>query len=171
MADTSIIDASFQIIKIFAYIITFSLVLGGAVLAKSIVLLMTSQLAPNRMVSVQMGSLLLGLKLPLEEKYLWIWAIFVSLLIPEIGTFFRSVRIAIFKGYVDVDEPLENDEIKREPISVKYIIIVTTVMETLHAFGLALFVFGVLPYIDVAKGVMLTNCVCVVPGFLSKYKL
>ena len=39
--------------------------------------------------------------------------------------------------------------------------------ETLHTAGLALLVFFVLPDLDAVKGVMLTNCVCIVPGVLG----
>lgn len=40
-------------------------------------------------------------------------------------------------------------------------------METLHTAGLALLFFVVLPELDAVKGAMLTNCLCVVPGFLG----
>ena len=42
-----------------------------------------------------------------------------------------------------------------------------TLFETLHTVGLALLVFFVLPDLDAVKGVMLTNCVCIVPGVLG----
>lgn len=168
MADTSVIDASFQIIKFVAYILTFSLVLSGAVLAKSILLLMTSQLAPDRTVSVQMGNLNLWLKLPDVEKYLWIWALMITFSVPEFGALIRSVRIAVFKGYVSEDEIAENNGAAKS-ISKNSVLLIITAMETLHVVGLAIFVFGILPYIDVAKGVMLTNCVCVIPSVLSKF--
>ncbi|KAK6623467.1 hypothetical protein RUM43_009319 [Polyplax serrata] len=166
MADTSFVDASFQIIKLLAYAITFTLVLGGAVFAKSTLLLMTSQLSPNRIISVKMGNLNLSLQLPPVEKYLWIWSLIFCFSVPEFGAFIRSVRIAIFKGYSGEEDPQE-EITKKNSVAYKYVILVTILMETLHVIGLSIFVFGILPYMDVVKGAMLTNCVCVIPGFLS----
>lgn len=40
-------------------------------------------------------------------------------------------------------------------------------METLHTIGLVIFVFAVLPELNVIKGAMLTNCLCLVPGILA----
>lgn len=167
MADTSFVDASFQIIKLLAYAITFTLVLGGAVFAKSTLLLMTSQLSPNRIISVKMGNLNLSLQLPPVEKYLWIWSLIFCFSVPEFGAFIRSVRIAIFKGYSGEEDPQE-EITKKNSVAYKHVVLVTILMETLHVIGLSIFVFGILPYMDVVKGAMLTNCVCVIPGFLSE---
>lgn len=40
-------------------------------------------------------------------------------------------------------------------------------MESLHTIGLVIFVFAVLPELNVIKGAMLTNCLCLVPGILA----
>jgi chitin synthase len=40
-------------------------------------------------------------------------------------------------------------------------------METLHTIGLVLFVFAVLPSLNVVRGAMLSNCLCVLPGLLA----
>ena len=40
-------------------------------------------------------------------------------------------------------------------------------MESLHSIGIILLVFVILPALDVVKGAMLTNCLCVVPAMLS----
>lgn len=40
-------------------------------------------------------------------------------------------------------------------------------MESLHTVGLVIFVFAVLPELNVIKGAMLTNCLCLVPGILA----
>lgn len=167
MADTSIVDISIQLLKLVAYVITFGFVLTGAVLAKSILLVMTSQLTPGRTVSIQTGSMHLGLVLPDVEKYLWIWALLITFSAPELAVLIRSIRIAIFKGYVSKDETPES-EFRRKTVSSKYVMIVLFTMETCHVIGLAIFVFEVLPQLDVVKGVILTNCVCIVPAILSK---
>ena len=38
----------------------------------------------------------------------------------------------------------------------------------MHTIGLALFVFVVLPELDVVKGAMITNCVAFIPAVLGK---
>ena len=48
MADQTCIEVSLQIVKVLAYICTFLLVLGGAVLSKGTLLFMTSQLNRER---------------------------------------------------------------------------------------------------------------------------
>ena len=40
-------------------------------------------------------------------------------------------------------------------------------MESLHTIGIVLLVFAVLPSLNVVRGAMLTNCLCVVPGLLA----
>lgn len=41
------------------------------------------------------------------------------------------------------------------------------VSESLHTIGLALLMFKVLPEIDVVKGAMITNCLCIIPAILG----
>jgi len=43
--------------------------------------------------------------------------------------------------------------------------------ETCHTIGLALLMFAVLPDLDVVKGAMLTNCMCIVPGIFGECAL
>lgn len=43
--------------------------------------------------------------------------------------------------------------------------------QTCHVIGLALFVFAVLPTMNVLKAVMLTNCVCLIPAIFGKFNL
>jgi chitin synthase len=42
--------------------------------------------------------------------------------------------------------------------------------ETCHTVGLALLMFAVLPDLDVVKGAMLTNCMCIVPGIFGNLR-
>lgn len=86
----------------------------------------------------------------------WIWCLFTICIIPELGTLFRSARICIFKSA------------KRCTFSDFMIVLV---FETMHVVGLNLFIFVVLPDIDVVKGAMLTNCMAFFPaifGLLSR---
>lgn len=90
--------------------------------------------------------------LPEEERIAWIWCIIIAFAVPEFGALIRSIRICIFKSW------------KKPPYSHFLLVFL---METFHVVGLALMFFLVLPDIDVVKGVMLTNCVCFVPGLLG----
>lgn len=55
MADTKFIDYSITLMKLTAYALTFCGVLCGGVLSKAIILLMTSQLAPEKTVTLKRG--------------------------------------------------------------------------------------------------------------------
>lgn len=41
------------------------------------------------------------------------------------------------------------------------------IAESLHTIGVALLIFKVLPELDVVKGAMITNCLCIIPAILS----
>ena len=43
-----------------------------------------------------------------------------------------------------------------------------TLLESLHTVGLAVMVYAALPELDSVRGLMLTNCVCLVPAVLGK---
>lgn len=94
--------------------------------------------------------------LPEIERVGWMWALVFAFCVPELGTFIRSMRICFFKSS------------KRPQFSH---LMLVTVMESFHTLGVALLVFVVLPEIDVVRGAMLTNCVCLVPGILGKILL
>jgi chitin synthase len=89
---------------------------------------------------------------PEVERVAWTWALFFALIIPEIGTFLRSVRICLFKSY------------KKPPVLDFMVVLVA---ETLHMIGIGILAFVVFPELDIVKAAMLTNCVCFVPGVLS----
>lgn len=48
MANQACLDLSVKILKVFAYLFTFAIVLGGGVISKGCVLFMTAQLRQNR---------------------------------------------------------------------------------------------------------------------------
>lgn len=93
-------------------------------------------------------------QVPLEEQVAWTWCLLFAFCVPELGTLFRSLRICFFKSW-------------RRPPLRDFIFVCS--METLHVVGLASLVFIVLPSLDVVKGAMITNCLCFIPAFLSKY--
>lgn len=77
-------------------------------------------------------------------------------MIPEIGTWMRSLRLCVFK------------RVKNFQLEEFGIVMVT---ETIYVIGMSLLAFAVLPEVDVIQGVMLTNCLGVVPGVLSEFLL
>lgn len=92
--------------------------------------------------------------IPNVERVAWIWVLMFIYFVPEVGTFIRSVRICIFKSW-------------KKPTMGEFMLYFIT--ETLPCIGSAILVFAVLPDLDVVKGTMLTNAVCLVPGFMCKY--
>ncbi|KAI1291990.1 Chitin synthase 8 [Halotydeus destructor] len=155
-------ELTLKFLKLCAYIITFSIVLTCAVLSKGSLLLMTSLIKPNRTGVSVCNQGIPGLdrdkryeaifNLNDPERTAWIWCIFAVLVIPELMTLFRSVRICTFKSY-------------RRPTPGVFAMVF--LMESLHTVGIALLVFVILPTLDVVKGAMLTNCLCFIPALLS----
>lgn len=89
---------------------------------------------------------------PHEQRIAWIWAVVFAFSLPELGTIFRAARICFFRNV-------------SKPTSVQFGLVL--MFETFHVIGLAIFTFLILPDFDVVKGLMLTNCVCIVPAILS----
>ncbi|XP_075992369.1 chitin synthase chs-2-like [Anticarsia gemmatalis] len=156
MASTSWIDTSVEILKLLSYILIFSIVLGCAVVAKGTLLFITSQLKKGKEILHCNQVLELDQQFvtvhSLEERITWLWAALIVFSIPEVGIFLRSVRICFFKT-------------ARRPTLVQFIL--TFVIETLQTIGIALLVLIILPELDVVKGAMLMNAVCIVPGILN----
>nr|CAD7265721.1 unnamed protein product [Timema shepardi] len=172
-ADHHAFDVAIQVTKVLAYFLTFLVVLGGSVVCKGTLLFMTSQLRADTIVTYCNATIAVELnttsalanyateagrnkqfvaEVSEEERYSWIWALLFSFLAPELGTLFRSARMCFFKSF---EKP------KWKEFSIVFI------METLHTVGIGLLVFVILPYLDVIKGAMLTNCVCFVPALLA----
>jgi len=148
-----------KILKVVVYFITFSIVMGCGVISKGLVLLMASQLKPGKKVPLcpnEYPNLQrekdYTATLPVSENVAWAWMIFFAYLLPELGSWFRSTRMCIFK------------KCKRAKFSD---LVVVMAFEGLHAAGTAMLFFVVLPDLDVIKGAMLTNCVAFVPGLFG----
>ncbi|EEB10859.1 chitin synthase, putative [Pediculus humanus corporis] len=156
MANQRCLDMTMQVLKVIAYLFTFIIVLVSGVVAKGTFLLMTSQLREDRVIpycNKKLGrDMQFVVSLPEVERTAWMWALVVAFTIPELGTLIRSLRICFFKSSV------------KPRFST---LLFVGLMESLHTFGMALLVFVVLPEIDVVRGAMLTNCVCLVPGVLG----
>lgn len=156
MESQACLEFTVKILKIIAYLVTFTIVLVCGVLAKGSVLFITSQLRPDRVVPYCNKDLgrdkQFVVNLPAEERVAWSWCLIFAFVIPELGTLIRSLRICVFKSW------------KRPPFND---FLWVFVMETLHVVGLASLFLIVLPNLDVIKGAMLTNCVCFIPALIS----
>lgn len=90
--------------------------------------------------------------IPTEQRIGWMWAIIISFTIPEVGTLIRSSRICFFKN---IPRPTWGQ------------LAAVGIMEGFHVTGLAMLAFLIFPNLDAVKAVMLTNCICLVPGVLG----
>ena len=106
------IEVFIKWLKIFAYLFTFMVTLGSAVLSKSIILLMTSMIRVNRTITV-CNSKIFPITPPLEpdkryaaiyqdndpERIAWLWVLFFAVIAPDLFVLGRSARICYFKIY------------------------------------------------------------------------
>ncbi|XP_063358382.1 chitin synthase chs-2 isoform X1 [Cydia amplana] len=156
MESQKCLEFTVRLLKILAYVITFVVVLGSGVIAKGTVLFMTSQLKKDRRLAYCNRNLgrdkQFIVSLPDEERVAWMWALLAAFAIPEIGTVIRAVRICFFKT-------------SKRPTSAQFIVVF--VAESLHTIGLGLLFFKILPELDVVKGAMITNCLCIIPAILG----
>ncbi|KAI5633975.1 chitin synthase domain-containing protein [Phthorimaea operculella] len=156
MESQKCLEFTVRLLKVLAYIVTFIVVLASGVVSKGTVLFMTSQLKKDRRLAYCNRDLgrdkQFIVSLPDEERVAWMWALLAAFAIPEIGSFIRSVRICFFKS-------------SKRPTSVQFVVVF--IAESLHTIGLALLFFRVLPELDVVKGAMITNCLCIVPAILA----
>lgn len=149
------------LLKAAAYLVTFLVVLCGAVISKSLVLLMAGMIKPRKVITI-CNQGVPGLErdkhyqtqfnLDDPERITWIWALFFVLITPELFTFLRSVRMCVFKSVEKAD---------------KTTLLTVMFFETLHTIGIVLIVYVALPSMDVVRGVMLTSCICFLPGAFS----
>ncbi|VVD01781.1 unnamed protein product [Leptidea sinapis] len=156
MESQKCLEFTVRMCKVVTYALVFIVVLAAGVVAKGTVLFMTSQLKKDRRIAYCNRNLgrdkQFLVTLPDEERVAWMWVILAAFAIPEIGTLIRSVRICFFKT-------------SKKPKSIQFAVVF--IMESLHTIGLALLFFKILPEIDVVKGAMITNCMCLVPAILG----
>ncbi|XP_041976394.1 chitin synthase chs-2 isoform X2 [Aricia agestis] len=150
------LEFTVRLFKVLAYAVTFIVVLASGVIAKGAVLFMTSQLKKDKRLAYCNRNLgrdkQFVVTLPDEERVAWMWVLLAAFAIPEMGTLIRSVRICFFKS-------------SKRPSMVQFVVVF--ISESLHTIGLALLFFKVLPELDVVKGAMITNCLCIVPAILG----
>jgi len=145
-----------KILKVLAYIFTFCVVLVCGVITKGTTLFMTSQIKMGRNIEHCPNDIERGKRfeaqIPTTERVAWTWCIFFAFFVPEFGTFFRSLRICVFKSC------------RKSSFSD---FLVVWVFESMHIVGISLLFFVVLPELDVVKGAMITNCLCFIPALLG----
>jgi len=145
-----------RVLKVITYIVSFAIVLGGSVISKGTVLFMTSQIRPHKTIMYCNKDLERDKQYQAEistpEQIAWIWCLCFAYFVPELGTLFRSARICIFKSA------------RRSSFTDFFVV---WIFESMHVIGLSLFVFIVLPELDVVKGAMITNCVAFIPAVLG----
>lgn len=131
--------------------------------------------------------------LSVKEKVPWVWCIIIAFSIPEMLTFIKSWITYWKNRYKHETQPEDEETGPPESIFTKlknkiscgaaekeeaensndvemfsYLIwMFVSAVETCHVIGLALLIFYILPNLDVVKGVMLTNCVCLIPSILN----
>ena len=89
-------------------------------------------------------------KNPYKER--WVWMLIVTICGPYLFTFCDSIFKALFGN---------------KPWPTFKIMIFVLVVETAHSFGMSIFVFRVLPKLDVARAILMMNAVCTMPGLLK----
>jgi chitin synthase len=152
------IEFGIKFLKVVTIILVFCVVAGAAAISKATTLFMTSQLKKNitRPYCNQdvNKNLQYIVSLPDTERVEWIWMLMFAYFVPELGTTFRSVRKCLYK-------------IWHMPSRYEFASLFVT--ELCPAIGSAIFIFVVLPELDVIKGAMLTNAMCFVPGIVAMF--
>ncbi|VDD93431.1 unnamed protein product, partial [Enterobius vermicularis] len=150
-------DVSLQVLKISCFFVLFFLTLISATVAKGSFLLMTSAVGwSDREMAICNDKIPEAKinKVRIEQKHVikWIWALFLSICAPELFCFVRSFHRTLFRN------------VKR-PTFAQFITVFC--IETMHAVGVAVLVFRILPDLDAVTGAMLTNAMCLIPCMLS----
>lgn len=173
--DSKLITNSIKCMKIFTYWFVLFTVACSGVLSKLSFLLMTSNVAKNTKIPFcdsqsesqkhfyDTSNMFLFLSasekkfvatIPIEQNKAWCLAIIFAFSIPEVGTLLRSLRLCFFKKVKNF---------KWEEFGI------VMFAETLYVIGMSLMAFAVLPELeDAMQGVMITNCLCLVPSLLCE---
>ncbi|UJR08979.1 hypothetical protein I4U23_013229 [Adineta vaga] len=130
---------SMRLLKLTTYIVLNIGVLVTALVSKGALLLMTNSVA-----NVQ--------ETPYRER--WVWMLLTVVCAPYIFTFFDSFGTCLFGN---------------KPWPTVKIFTIVFFIETLHSFGIAIFVFHILPKLDTARSLLIMNAVCLVPAFLKLF--
>ncbi|KRZ13519.1 Chitin synthase 3 [Trichinella pseudospiralis] len=151
-----------QILKLVVCLFVFLLTLSTALLSKCCFLLMATSIGwigknltdcsaeyTTSGVYVKKSSIT---KLGSRHAIQWVWLTTFALCIPELICSFRCFHRILFRNV-------------RKPTALQFLIAFVT--ETMHAFGIGLFAFYLLPEIGAVKGHFLSQCVYLLPSILS----
>ncbi|CAF3454581.1 unnamed protein product [Rotaria sp. Silwood1] len=130
---------SMRMLKIATYVVLNIGILITALVSKGALLLMTNSVA-----KVQ--------ETPYQER--WVWMLLIAVCAPYLFTFFDSLGKCLFGN---------------KPWPTVKIFTIVFFIETLHSFGIAIFVFHILPKLDAARSLLIMNAVCLVPAFLKLF--
>uniref|UniRef100_A0A8R1TKH3 chitin synthase n=1 Tax=Onchocerca volvulus TaxID=6282 RepID=A0A8R1TKH3_ONCVO len=149
-------DVSLQVLKITCFFVLFFLTLLSSITAKATFLLMTSAVG-----TIKINLTVCNDKIPESPTnqveilpihvVKWVWAIYISLCIPEVQCFISCIHRVFFRNV-------------KKPTLVQFITVF--VIETLNAIGFGILAFKILPNLDAITGAMLTNFTCFVPSIL-----
>lgn len=150
-------DASLQVLKLVTFGVVFLLSLGSAVVAKISFVLISSAVGwggQNMTICTDKipESDFNTVRIAPKHSAKWAWALFLAVAIPELVCFVRSLHRTLFKNV-------------RRPTLMQFTVVF--IIETLHAIGVGILVFRILPDLDAITALMLMNAVCLVPACLS----
>ncbi|XP_027196350.2 chitin synthase chs-2-like [Dermatophagoides pteronyssinus] len=159
------VEVAIRWLKLFAYFFTFIMVLLLSVGSKTLILLMTSMISVNHTVTICNNDDHYEIDPPLDHdkpynaiyhgdsitRIAWVWALYFAAISPYFFAFGRSVRIIYFKTF---------------KFPKFWTILTVFVAETLHCIGLSIFLFILLPEMDVIRGAMIMNSVCFLPSVI-----
>ncbi|XP_059171416.1 chitin synthase chs-2-like [Physella acuta] len=137
---TNWFEVAAKTVKVIAYIIIFIAVLATAVTSKASLLLMTQAIG-----NASLGS---------ENRDRWVYLLIGAVCFPYLVIFIESLGKALFGN---LPGP-----------SILNLIWVLCV-ESIHSFGLCLFLFRVLPCLDTVRCLLLMNALCSVPAILRLF--
>nr|AHX26704.1 chitin synthase [Owenia fusiformis] len=134
-----------KVIKLVFYITLFGVVLGGTVLSKSTLLLLTSGLGSR------LGQ---KAKAAVVQRNSCASMLILCIIVPHILTFLMYLAKALFGS-----QPWPTGKMALKILTV----------ELLQTLGMCLLIFRVLPEVDMIRGLFILNACCVVPVFCKLF--
>ncbi|XP_050401399.1 chitin synthase chs-2 isoform X2 [Patella vulgata] len=139
-ASTNWFEVAAKTLKVFAYLFIFICVLTSALASKGSLLLMTHAIG--------------NYKQGWENRDRWVYMVIAVMCLPYMVSFMECLFKVMFGNY------------PRPSIgNLSWILMI----ETIHSFGLCLFMFRVLPCLDTVRSLLLMNALCSVPAILRLF--
>ncbi|KAI9554333.1 hypothetical protein GHT06_019605 [Daphnia sinensis] len=145
--------------KLIACCVAFIVVLSTGLASKAAIFFMTSSMGQELKELYPGGRHRYANTIQHVERFAcWMWSLFFSFAVPELFGFLQSLHIC-----------LSRRDCWTRPRFVDFTIVL--LFETAHALGMALLFGSVLPCLSVVHGILITNCLYLVPAlfnFLSR---